>query len=120
MAKLSFGQFSLYGQDEWNLSEGFKLTYGLRVDVPMYLSGAVDNPALKDYSFRDGEKVDLSTWPDVKVLWSPRIGFNYDVTENKSIKLRGGIGIFTGRIPFVWFVNQPQNSGMLQYQLVVN
>ena len=120
LAKLSFGQFSLYGQDEWNLSDGFKLTYGLRVDVPMYLSGAVDNPALKDYSFRDGEKVDLSTWPDVKILWSPRIGFNYDVTENKSIKLRGGIGIFTGRIPFVWFVNQPQNSGMLQYQLVIN
>lgn len=119
-AELGFGQFSAYAQDEWNLTDAFKLTYGLRVDLPMYLSGAVDNPALKDYAFRDGEKVDLSTWPEVKLLWSPRIGFNYDVTEDKSIKVRGGVGIFTGRIPFVWFVNQPQNSGMLQYQLVIN
>lgn len=120
LAELGFGQFSAYGQDEWNITDAFKLTYGLRIDLPMYLSGAVDNPALKDYAFRDGEKVDLSTWPKTKVLWSPRIGFNYDVTEDKSIKLRGGVGIFTGRIPFVWFVNQPQNSGMLQYQLVIN
>ena len=119
-AELGFGQVSAYAQDEWNLTDAFKLTYGLRVDLPMYLTGAVDNPALKDYSFVDGEKVDLSSWPKSKILFSPRIGFNYDVTENKSIKLRGGIGIFTGRIPFVWFVNQPQNSGMLQYQLVLN
>ena len=120
LAELGFGQFSLYGQDEWDITKSFKLTYGLRVDLPMYHSGAVDNPALANFAFRDGEKVDLSTWPKTRILWSPRIGFNYDVTEDKSIKLRGGLGIFTGRIPFVWFVNQPQNSGMLQYQLVIN
>ncbi|MDR0542366.1 MAG: carboxypeptidase regulatory-like domain-containing protein [Dysgonamonadaceae bacterium] len=119
-ATLSFGQFSAYLQDEWHATDAFKLTYGLRIDVPVYLSGAVDNPNVKDFTFRDGEKVDLSTWPTTKVLWSPRVGFNYDVTEDKSIKLRGGVGIFTGRIPFVWFVNQPQNSGMLQYQLTIN
>ncbi len=119
-AELGFGQFSAYAQDEWNLTNAFKLTYGLRVDLPLYLSGAVDNPAVKQYQFRDGETVDLSTWPKARLLLSPRVGFNYDVKEDKSIKLRGGVGIFTGRIPFVWFVNQPQNSGMLQYQLIIN
>ncbi len=118
--ELGFGQFSAYAQDEWYLSEAFKLTYGLRIDVPAYLSGAIDNPLVKDYTFRDGEKMDFSSWPKTRVLFSPRIGFNYDVTENKSIKLRGGVGIFTGRIPFVWFTNQPQNSGMLQYQLAIS
>jgi outer membrane receptor for ferrienterochelin and colicin len=117
---LSFGQFSAYAQDEWNISDALKLTYGLRIDVPAYLSGAIDNPNFKDITFRNGETMDLSSWPKTRVLWSPRVGFNYNVTEDKSVKLRGGIGIFTGRIPFVWFVNQPQNSGMLQYILAVN
>lgn len=118
--ELTFGQLSAYAQDEWHIADAFKLTYGLRIDVPMYLSGAIDNELVKDYTFRDGEKMEFGSWPTTKVLWSPRIGFNYDVTEDKSVKLRGGIGIFTGRIPFVWFTNQPQNSGMLQYQLAIS
>lgn len=120
VAELSFGQYSAYLQDEYSAMDNLKVTAGVRIDRPMYFSGAVDNPALSDFSFRDGETVDLSTWPDAKILWSPRIGFVYDVFNNKTLKVRGGTGIFTGRIPFVWFTNQPTNSGMLQYQLVIN
>lgn len=126
LAELTFGQFAAYLQDEWSMLPNFKLTYGLRIDLPMYLDGAIDNPELKKldsegnpmYAFRNGETLDLSSWPKTRVLWSPRLGFTYDI--NRDIKMRGGIGVFTGRIPFVWFVNQPQNSGMLQYQLVIN
>lgn len=118
--KLSFGQFSSYVQDEWQAITNLKVTAGLRIDIPLYLSGAVDNPGLLGQRFRQNETVDLSTWPTVKVLWSPRLGFNWDVKGDKSLKVRGGTGIFTGRIPFVWFTNQPTNSGMLQYQLVIN
>jgi hypothetical protein len=120
VAELNFGQFSTYLQDEYSALDNLKISGGVRIDLPMYFSGAVDNPAVKNYTFRDGEKVDLSSWPDSKILWSPRIGFTYDVLNNKSLKVRGGTGIFTGRIPFVWFTNQPTNSGMLQYQLVIN
>ena len=120
VAELRFGQFASYLQDEFEVIRNLKVTAGVRIDLPIYLAGAVDNPALKSYSFNNGETVDLSTWPDAKILWSPRIGFNYDVFGNKTLKVRGGTGIFTGRIPFVWFTNQPSNSGMLQYQLVIN
>jgi hypothetical protein len=120
VAELTFGQFSAYLQDEYNALDNLKISGGVRIDLPMYFSGAVDNPSLKDYSFRNGETVDLSTWPEAKVLWSPRLGFTWDVLDNKTLKVRGGTGIFTGRIPFVWFTNQPTNSGMLQYQLVIN
>ncbi len=119
-AKLSFGQASAYVQDEWNALTNLKVTGGVRIDIPMYLSGAVDNPGLVGQVFKQNQTVDLSTWPKVKVLWSPRLGFNWDVKNDKSLKIRGGTGIFTGRIPFVWFTNQPTNSGMLQYQLVIN
>ncbi len=61
VAELNFGQYSAYIQDEYSVMDNFKVTGGLRIDVPMYFSGAVDNPALKDYSFRDGETVDLSS-----------------------------------------------------------
>ena len=64
--------------------------------------------------------MDLSSWPKTQVLWSPRLGFNWDVFRDRSLTIRGGTGVFTGRIPFVWFTNQPTNSGMLQYQLVIN
>jgi hypothetical protein len=117
---LSFGQFSAYLQDEYNALDNLKISGGVRIDVPLYFSGAVDNPAVKKYWFRYSEQVDLSKWPETKILWSPRIGFTWDVLNDKSLKVRGGTGIFTGRIPFVWFTNQPANSGMLQYQLVIN
>ena len=119
VAELSFGQFSSYVQDEYSALDNLKVTAGLRIDLPMYLAGALDNPALKNYSF-NGQMVDLSTWPDVKVLWSPRLGFTWDVFKDKILKVRGGTGVFTGRLPFVWFTNQPTNSGMIQYQLVLS
>ena len=120
VAELSFGQFSAYAQDEWTPVQKLKLTAGVRIDLPMYLDGAMDNPNVAKYKFRDGETVDLGSWPDVKVLWSPRLGFNWDVKGDRSLKVRGGTGIFTGRIPFVWFTNQPSNSGMIQYRQVIN
>jgi hypothetical protein len=120
VAELSFRQWSAYLQDEWKGTDNFKITGGLRLDLPQYLSGAVNNPIVSTYSFRNGEKVDLSTWPKAQILWSPRLGFNWDVFKNKNLVVRGGTGIFTGRIPFVWFTNQPTNSGMLQYQLAIS
>ena len=120
VAELNFGQYSAYAQDEFSALDNLKITGGLRIDLPMYFSGAVDNPALKNYIFRYNEKVDLSSWPKASVLWSPRLGFTYDPLNNKLLKVRGGTGVFTGRIPFVWFTNQPTNSGMIQYQLVIN
>ena len=120
VAELTFGQFASYLQDEFSLLDNLKITAGLRIDLPLYLSGALDNPALKNYSFQQNETVDLSTWPDTKILWSPRLGFSWDVFNDRRLKVRGGTGVFTGRIPFVWFTNQPTNSGMIQYQLVIN
>jgi hypothetical protein len=120
VAELSFGQFSAYLQDEFSALDNLKITGGLRIDLPTYLDGAIDNPAVRPYHFHNFEQVDLSTWPEARVLWSPRLGFTWDVLKDKRLKVRGGSGIFTGRIPFVWFTNQPTNSGMLQYQFVLS
>ena len=113
-AILTFGFLAGYLQDEWQVSPRFKATYGIRFETPFYLDKMQDNPAISALTFADGRKMDVATWPKNQLLISPRFGFNYDVLGDRSLQVRGGTGLFTGMLPFVWFTNQPTNSGVLQ------
>ena len=118
-----YSQVSVYAQDEMNLSKYFKLTAGLRLETP-FVTNPNDN-LNKDFariakenpgsSFAGLSTADL---PKVSVNVSPRIGFNWDVLKDRSLVLRGGSGIFTGRIPNVWLVSAMGNSNVLQYQYI--
>lgn len=114
VAELGFGQLAAYVQDEYNVLDNLKVTYGIRFDMPLYMNDLVSNPAVETYRFENFQQLNLGEWPKTRVIPSPRVGFSWDVFGNKSLKVRGGTGIFTGRLPFVWFTNQPTNSGMLQ------
>ena len=109
------GQLSFYAQDEFALSPRFNLTFGLRADLPMYFTDPVDNPFSRGLTALDGdgnpETVDQSELPGTKVLWSPRVGFNWNAVGDRQTQVRGGTGVFTGRIPFVWFGNVISNPG---------
>ncbi len=111
---IDVGQFAVYGQDEYTASRNLNLTIGLRVDVPLY-TDAVDNPFSRSLTLLDenddAEEVDQSKFPDTQLLWSPRFGFNWDVNGDRSMQIRGGTGIFTGRLPFVWVGNVLSNPG---------
>ena len=113
-AEATFGLGALYAQDEWDVMPKLKITYGVRVEMPFYFDDLADNPAISALTFADGKKMDVGTWPESKVTFSPRFGFNYDVKGDRSLQVRGGTGLFTGLLPFVWFTNQPTNSGMIQ------
>jgi hypothetical protein len=113
-AEATFGLGALYAQDEWVVFPKLKLTYGARFELPFYLDEPESNPAIAALTFADGKKMETGTWPDGKVTISPRLGFNYDVKGDRSLQVRGGTGLFTGLLPFVWFTNQPTNSGMIQ------
>lgn len=106
-----------YAQDVWQASDNIKVTYGLRIDVPKFGDTAFANPAADALTFRDetGAAVQYSTGklPDPKILWSPRVGFNWDVLGDRSTQVRGGTGVFTGRPAYVWISNQIGNTGML-------
>ena len=111
----TFGQASFYAQDEFEVSPRFSLTYGLRIDLPLYLTDPVDNQWSRDLNALDENfdpvVVDQSKTPGTKVMLSPRVGFNWAATEDRSLQLRGGSGVFTGRIPFVWGGNNISNPG---------
>lgn len=111
--KVEHAQSALYLQDEWNVTDRFKLSMGLRVDMLNFLNSLETNKGYYDIDF-NGRRIDTGIWPKSNLLVAPRIGFNWNMSEDKSIRLRGGSGIFTGRIPLVFFINMPTNSGMLQ------
>ncbi len=117
-AELNFGYASLYGQDEYQATDNLKLTAGIRLELPIYINDLSPTPPINALTFNDLDgntiKLDAGAWPKSKVTVSPRFGFNWDAKGDKSIQVRGGTGIFTGRLPFVWFTNQPTNSGTLQ------
>lgn len=136
---LTVGQASVYAQDEWQLSERFRLTYGLRVDKPFYFNASFSQPDFNDDgtfkgSYTEGEPtvpnndnltmfdehgnrltngvgkdIDNTRFPSKGPLFSPRAGFNWDVKGDKTLQVRGGSGLFTGRFPFVWIGNQIGN-----------
>ena len=124
-ARVQFHKAGLYGQDEWNLNESFKLTYGLRLDGLFFdNSDLMTNAAIKaiDYYTADGKvrNIDTGKWPTASLTVSPRVGFNWHILEDKSLTMRGGTGLFSGRLPLVFFTNMPTNSGMVQYQAQIN
>lgn len=146
LAKLTVGQISGYIQDEWALSNKFRLTYGLRMDIPQYFNASYrdpntdfgtgaflgsytegsptlqnnDNLILFDANGNSvtngaGKDLDNNRFPTKKPLFSPRVGFNYDIKGDRTLQLRGGSGLFTGRFPFVWIGNQIANPTSVFY-----
>ena len=111
--KVTLGQLAAYIQDEWNALDNLKLTYGIRMDNTFFLNDMLRNNAIYSLDF-GGKKVDTGKWPDAKFQFSPRVGFTWDVLKDKALVVRGGTGLFTGRLPLVFFTNMPQNSGMIQ------
>jgi len=136
---LTVGQIGAYIQDEWQITNRFRLTYGLRMDVPQYYNASYKSPnqnpdgtykgnyltgtptvanndplQLYDENGKSvtngvGKDVDNTRFPKATPLFSPRVGFNYDVNGDKTLIIRGGSGLFTGRFPFVWVGNQIGN-----------
>jgi hypothetical protein len=115
--RFKFAQYSVYGQDEMNLSSRLKVTAGLRLEIPTYLNvkEIKTHPLVAQLAFANGENIDTGVLPENKLLWSPRVGFNYDVNGDRKIQLRGGTGIFTSKIPTVWVVAQSGDAGLIQF-----
>ena len=124
-ARVQFNKLGIYGQDEWNITKNLKLTYGVRFDGLFFNNGDLmtNNAILKlNYYTSSGQvrHIDTGKWPSNSLTISPRVGFTYDVFGDKSLKIRGGSGLFSGRLPLVFFTNMPTNGGMVQYQAQLN
>ena len=119
-ARVRTNKIGIYGQDDWSISDNFKLSYGLRIDGLFFNNDDLmtNNAILAlDYS---GRNIDTGKWPATNIIFSPRVGFVWDAFGDKSMKVRGGTGLFSGNLPLVFFTNMPTNGGMVQYQAQIN
>ncbi len=115
-AEMKGSTLSFYGQDEITAAKGLKLTFGLRADAtsfPSFDEPKYTNTYVPSLTFRNGVKLTTNKFPETTVLWSPRFGFNWDVKDDKQTQIRGGLGVFSGRVPYVWLSNQLSNNGVL-------
>ena len=105
-------QLGFYVGDTWRAQDNLSVVLGLRVDIPYMPDEPERNPLTEDIF-----GVSTSNVPDGNALWSPRVGFNWDLTGEGEQQLRGGIGLFSGRTPYVWISNNYARNGIEQTTL---
>ena len=114
--RTSMAQFGLYAQEEWQMMRNLKLTYGLRIDIPVVFNTPRENPEFNasEIAMKYGIRTDSK--PRTDIILSPRMGFRWTMADSRNAQsvLRGGVGLFTGKIPFVWITNCFSNTGMTQ------
>ncbi len=107
-------QIGFYAQDEYQMSDKFKLTFGVRFDTPIYLDEPLVNDSFNESAIgRNLTGQNNNELPQPVVMVSPRVGFNWDVTGDRRTQVRGGTGIFTSRFPFVWVGGAFTQNGIL-------
>jgi len=121
--EVNFAQLGVFFQDEFQVNSDLKVTAGLRIDMPFYPIDAPRNTAVDALNLSipnpnggDAITPDVSSFPGVNPLISPRVGFNWDVFGDRNTQVRGGTGVFSGRLPFVWVSNQINANGVMRGQ----
>jgi len=119
-AQFHVNMYSVYGEDQYQMTDRFKLTYGIRFDMadmpnkqPLSdktINSPVDPNYGTTYTYTQPSKIKNDFFGQVQV--SPRVGFNFDVLGNQSLIMRGGSGLFTGRVPFAWLGYAYYNNGV--------
>jgi outer membrane receptor protein involved in Fe transport len=107
-ARFRAQQSSLYAQDLWNLTNNFSITGGVRLDVPKFL----DKPKQNDLVTNQAPDIRTDFTPKTQFLWSPRLGFNWDVGGTRTTQIRGNVGVFTGQVPYILVSNAYGNTGL--------
>ncbi len=119
-AKFKINMYSAYVQDEIRIGDKLKVVPGVRVDYtdlpnkPKLSEQVQNSPEDPNY----GTTYTYTPLNQIKnnffssALVSPRVGFTYNVDEDKTFVIRGGSGVFTGRIPFAWLGYAYYNDGV--------
>ncbi|MCD6331775.1 MAG: carboxypeptidase regulatory-like domain-containing protein, partial [Bacteroidales bacterium] len=118
-ADFNMMQLGLYVQDEFQASDDLKITFGLRADMPVFMTAPKEDTHFNETTI---PMLEAAGWdlmgaragqmPKSQILWSPRVGFNWDLSGDETTQLRGGVGIFTSRLPLVWPAGSYTNNGL--------
>ncbi len=114
-------EFGFFAQDKYHVVPNLYITYGVRIDIPVFSNTFLDNKVVDTLNkFDNGVVLRTGQTPSINPQVSPRAGFNWDPFKDHKTQVRGGIGLFSGPPPFVWFSNQASNSGVALFGSVSN
>ena len=111
-AAFGAGMLGFYVQDNFNATDRLDLTFGLRADIPLFFDVPAENAPFNDFMVSRGWDYKTNSKLNSRPLFSPRLGFRWNIGQTQKYVLRGGTGIFTGRIPYVWLSNNFSNTGV--------
>ena len=111
-AEFGSAQLGFYVQDKWDISNSLQLTYGLRMDLPIFFNAPSENAPFNEWAAQYGYGYKTQDKLKSTPMWSPRVGFRWDKDNRHKLIVRGGVGVFTGRVPFVWLANSFSNTGI--------
>ncbi len=117
-AEFDLFQFGVYVQDQVDITDNFKLTVGARIDIPYWEDGLENEDfntrtvALLEAAGKDLQGARVGQGIDPNAHFSPRLGFNWDIKGDRTTQVRGGLGIFTSRVPLVWPGGTYNNNGI--------
>ena len=111
-APMKAGQLGFYIQDKWDINTNLQVTLGLRVDAPVYFNSPSWNSEFNLSEYGIQNDVLVGRRPKTSLMFSPRLGFRFFMDDDHKYQLRGGVGIFNGRAPFVWIENAWANTGI--------
>jgi outer membrane receptor for ferrienterochelin and colicin len=116
-AEFDYYQLGFYVQDEVNVSDNFRLSAGLRFDIPIWEDGRANEDfntravQVLEAAGKDLQGARVGKGVSTTIHVSPRIGFNWDVNGDRTTQIRGGLGVFTSRLPLVWPGGTYNNNG---------
>jgi hypothetical protein len=105
-------QISAYAQDLWNVTPRVAVTFGIRADAPSFLDTPKLNTDLQAKAQAAGTVMRTDWKPANQVMWSPRVGVNWDVTGMQTTQVRANAGIYTGNTPYILIGNAYANTGL--------
>jgi hypothetical protein len=106
-------QYGVYAGDQWRVNDRFTLTFGVRLDKPDFLDTPAFNPQVQS-----ALGFSTASTPSEDVVLSPRVGFNWSPSGHDQV--RGGVGVFAGRTPYVWISNAYGGTGVTSTALTTN
>ena len=108
-------ELNLYLQDRWTIGRGLQFNYGVRATLPLIFNSPTPNEKFNQSAVARKSGVRIGDVPRAQLLLSPRVGVSWqrDYAWGR-LGVNGGLGIFTGQMPFVWIVNNYSNTGVEQ------
>ncbi len=117
-SSINNNEYALFVQDQWQALPNLTINYGLRWEAQIFPNPTIP-PSQTAYGVNLSDPRFPSTGylPNQKKMFQPRLGFAWDILNNKKSVLRGSWGIFNARQNMLTQVGAITTNGVQQQSI---